>query len=72
MKASNSSDAQKAFILRQGANGVPDAENCRKAGVSQATCFNWKNCYDGRLRPSRADQPNMSAVMPSYQPRLSS
>ena len=42
MKASRFSDAQKAFILKQGADGVPVAEICRKAGISQATYFNWR------------------------------
>jgi putative transposase len=37
MKASQFSDAQKAFILRQGSDGVPVADICRKAGISQAT-----------------------------------
>ena len=40
MKASAFSDAQKAFILKQGADGVPVAEICRRAGISQATYFN--------------------------------
>jgi putative transposase len=39
MKTSQFSDAQKAFILRQGADGVPVADICRKAGISQATYF---------------------------------
>jgi putative transposase len=39
MKASRFSDAQKAFILRQRADGVPVADICRKAGISQATYF---------------------------------
>jgi putative transposase len=39
MKASNCSDAQKAFILKQGADGVPVAYICRKAGISQTTYF---------------------------------
>jgi putative transposase len=39
MRASRFSDAQKAFILKQGADGVPVAEVCRKAGISQATYF---------------------------------
>ncbi len=34
MKASKFSDAQKAFILKQGDDGVPVAEICRKAGIS--------------------------------------
>ena len=42
MKASRFSDAQKAFILKQGADGMPVADICRKAGISQATYFNWK------------------------------
>ena len=49
MKASKFSDAQKAFILKQGADGVPVAEICRRAGISEATYFNWKRKYDGLL-----------------------
>jgi putative transposase len=49
MKASKFSEAQKAFILKQGADGVPVADICRKAGISQATYFNWKKKYDGLL-----------------------
>lgn len=52
MKASTFSDAQKAFFLKQGADGVPVAEICRKAGISQATYFNWKKKYDG-MSPSK-------------------
>ena len=51
MKASKFSDAQKVFILKQGAEGVPVAEICRKAGISQATYFNWKKKYDGMTPP---------------------
>jgi putative transposase len=52
MKASRFSEAQKAFILKQGADGVPVAEICRKAGISQATTyFNWKKKYDGMTPP---------------------
>lgn len=51
MKASMFTDAQKAFILKQGADGIPVAEICRKAGISQATYFNWKKKYAG-LMPS--------------------
>jgi putative transposase len=49
MKASKFSDAQKAFILKRGNDGVPVTEICRKAGISQATYFNWKKKYDGLL-----------------------
>ena len=48
MKDSKFSDAQKAFILKQGADGIPVAEICRRAGISQATYFNWKK-FDGLL-----------------------
>jgi putative transposase len=51
MKASKFSDAQKAFILKQGADGVPVAEICRKAGIGQATYFNWKKKFDGMTPP---------------------
>ena len=51
MKASKFSDAQKAFILKQGSEGVPVADICRKAGISQATYFNWKRKYDGMTPP---------------------
>ena len=40
MKGSRFSEAQKAFVLKQGADGVAVAENCRKVGISQATYFN--------------------------------
>ena len=51
MKASNFTDAQKAFIIKQGEEGTPVAEICRKAGISQATYFNWKKKYAG-IMPS--------------------
>jgi putative transposase len=34
MKASKFTEAQKAFILKQGEEGTPVAEICRKAGIS--------------------------------------
>ena len=49
MKSSKFSDAQKAYVLRQGEEGVPVAEICRKAGISQATYFNWKKKFGGML-----------------------
>lgn len=51
MKASQFSDAQKAFIIKQGEDGTTVAEICRKAGISQATYFNRKKKYSG-LMPS--------------------
>jgi putative transposase len=32
-----------------GTDGMPVADICRKAGISQATYFNWKKKYDGLL-----------------------
>ena len=49
MKASKFSGAQKAFILKQGSDGVAVADICRKAGISQATYFNWTKKLDGLL-----------------------
>lgn len=45
VKASKFSDAQEAFILKHGDEGVPVAEICWKAGISQATYFNWREKY---------------------------
>ncbi|CTQ56165.1 Transposase [Roseibium album] len=49
MKASKFSDAQKAFIVKRGVEGVPVSEICREAGISQATYFNWRKKYAGLL-----------------------
>jgi len=49
MKASKFTAAQKAFVIKQGEEGTPVAEVCRKAGISQATYFNWKKKYAGLL-----------------------
>ncbi len=51
MKGSRFTDAQKAFLIKQGELGVPVAELCRKAGISEATYYNWKKKYAG-LMPS--------------------
>jgi len=51
MKASKFTDAQKAFIIKQTEDGTSVAEVCRKAGISQATFFNWRKKYAG-LMPS--------------------
>ncbi len=39
MKASKFTDAQKAFVIKQGEEGTPVAEIFRRAGISQATYF---------------------------------
>jgi putative transposase len=49
MKRSKFSDAQKAFVIRQGDDGTPVEEICRKAGISQATYFAWKKKYAGMM-----------------------
>ena len=49
MKASKFTDAQKAFVIKQGEEGTPVAEICRMTGISQATYFNWKKKYAGLL-----------------------
>lgn len=48
MKASKFTDAQKAFVIKQGEEGTPVAEVCRKAGISQATYFSTRGCCPRR------------------------
>ena len=42
MKKSKFSEAQIAFVLRQAEEGTAVAEVCRKAGISEATFYNWR------------------------------
>lgn len=51
MKASKFSEAQIAFVLKQAEDGAAVAEVCRKAGISEATFYNWRKKYAG-LMPS--------------------
>lgn len=51
MKKSKFTESQIAFILRQAEEGTPVAEVCRKAGISEATYYNWRKKYGG-LMPS--------------------
>jgi transposase-like protein len=51
MKRSRFTEAQIAFILRQGEEGTAVGEICRKAGISEATYYNWRKKYGG-LMPS--------------------
>jgi putative transposase len=51
MKASKFSEAQIAFVLKQAEDGAAVAEVCRKAGISEATLYNWRKNYAG-LMPS--------------------
>lgn len=70
MKASKFSDAQKAFIIKRSDDGMPVAEICRKAGISQATFFNWKKKYGGmlpsemkRLRELEAENARLKKIV---------
>ena len=49
MKASKFTDAQKAFVLKQGSDGMPVAEICARRGSARRRYFNWKKKYDGLL-----------------------
>lgn len=51
MKVSKFSEAQIAFVLKQAEDGTPIGEVCRKAGISDATFYNWRKKYAG-LMPS--------------------
>ena len=51
MKRSRFSEQQIAFVLRQAEEGTAVAEVCRKAGISEATYYNWRKKYGG-LMPS--------------------
>ncbi|ACK50448.1 transposase IS3/IS911 family protein [Methylocella silvestris BL2] len=51
MKASKFKEAQIALILKQAEDGVAIAEVYRKAGISDATFYNWRKKYAG-LMPS--------------------
>ena len=49
MRKSKFSESQIVGILAEGDAGLEVAEIWRKAGISQATYFNWKKKYDGLL-----------------------
>ncbi len=49
MKNSKFTESQIAFVLKQADYGVPVAELCRKAGISDATFYNWRKKYAGLL-----------------------
>jgi putative transposase len=51
MKKSRFSEQQIAFCLRQAEEGTTVEEVCRKAGISEATYYNWRKKYAG-LMPS--------------------
>lgn len=49
MKRSKFTEAQIALILRQAEEGAAIGEVCRKAGISEATFYNWRKRYGGLL-----------------------
>jgi len=49
MKKSRFSEAQIAFVLRQAEEGSAVGEVCRKAGISEATFYNWRKRYGGMM-----------------------
>lgn len=51
MKASKFSEAQITFVLKQAEDGTAVAKVCRKAGIAEATFYNWRKRYGG-LMPS--------------------
>ena len=49
MKKSNFTASQIVFILKQAEDGTAISEVCRKAGISDATFYNWRKKYAGLL-----------------------
>ena len=70
MKASEFGDAQKAFIPKQGEQGAPSAEICRKAGISRATYFDRKRSTRVRPRRRRVSPGRSSSIISRLRPTL--
>lgn len=49
MKKSKFTEAQIAFVLRHAEEGAPVPEVCRKAGIGDATFYNWRKKYAGLM-----------------------
>jgi len=58
MKKSKFTEAQIAFVLKQAEEGASVAEVCRKAGIAEATFYNWRKKYAG-LMPSEMKRLKM-------------
>lgn len=58
MKKSKFTEAQIAFVLKQAEDGTSVAEVCRKAGIAEATFYNWRKKYGG-LMPSEMKRLKM-------------
>jgi putative transposase len=70
MKRSKFTEAQIAFILRQAEEGTVVGEVCRKAGISEATFYNWRKKYAGlmpsemkRLRQLEEENGNLKKIV---------
>lgn len=51
LRTTSAPEAQIAFVLKQAEDGTSVGEVCRKAGISEATYYNWRKKYAG-LMPS--------------------
>ena len=49
MKSLKFTQGQVAFVLKQAEDGTPIGEVCRKAGIAEATFYNWRKRYAGLL-----------------------
>ena len=49
MKRSKFTEAQIAFVPKQADEGTAVGEVCRKAGISEATFYNWRKRYGGMM-----------------------
>jgi putative transposase len=47
MKRSKFTESQIAFILWRAEEGTAVGEICQKAGISEATYYNWRRKYGG-------------------------
>jgi len=47
MRTSRFTEQQVVAALRQGENGTPVGEVCRKLGISEQTFYRWKRKYAG-------------------------
>lgn len=48
-KFTSSPSGRSPFVLKQVENGTPVAEVCRKAGIAEATFYNWRKRYAGLI-----------------------
>ena len=49
MKSSKCPGAQVALVLKPAEDGTPIGKVCRKAGIAEATFYNWRKRYAGLL-----------------------